>query len=66
MLMSAADQLVFPTRRREAGGTMVMLEAAASGLPVVTTSRAGTPSALSGLSQVREVAAHAAAVAGAS
>ena len=65
VLMSAADQLVFPTRRREAGGTMVMLEAAASGLPVVTTSRAGTPSALSGLSQVREVAAHAAAVAGA-
>jgi glycosyltransferase involved in cell wall biosynthesis len=44
-LMSAADQLVFPTRRRE-GAPMILLEAAANGLPVVTTDHAQVPADL--------------------
>jgi glycosyltransferase involved in cell wall biosynthesis len=41
-VMSAADQFVFPTRRAE-GRPMVLLEAAANGLPVIASPSAGIP-----------------------
>ncbi|SKC60762.1 glycosyltransferase family 4 protein [Okibacterium fritillariae] len=43
--MSAADVLVFPTRRRE-GLPLTILEARANGLPVVTVQNAGVPADL--------------------
>lgn len=43
--MSAADLLLFPTRRRE-GSPMILLEAAANGLGIVTTDHAGVPDQL--------------------
>lgn len=43
--LSAADQLIFPTRRAE-GLPMILLEAAANGLPVLTSERAQVPEIL--------------------